>query len=123
MARITESELLEIIDVDDSVTTTSPFITAANLLVTDKLAGSGLSDALLKEIERWLAAHFIAIRDPRAASEAAQGVSVSYQGGGYGAGLMGTQYGQQAVTLDYTGTLAALGKKKVVFAVADYAVS
>jgi len=80
MARVVDAEVREIIDVDSSITSLTPFITVANLLVTDKLAGTGLSAEMLKEIERWLSAHFVAIRDPRAKSESIGGISVTYEG-------------------------------------------
>lgn len=109
MARVTGSEVQEIIDVSADVLTATPdltpYITAANLLVTDLLGSSTLSSDTLKEIERWLSAHFVAIRDPRRASEKAGSVGESYQ---YKLGLRlsVTTYGQQAILLDTTGTLA-----------------
>lgn len=109
MARVTAADIQEILDVSSDVLTATPdltpYITAANLLVTDLLGSSSLSDDTLKEIERWLAAHFVAIRDPRTASEKAGSVGESYQ---YKLGLRleVTTYGQQAIALDTTGTLA-----------------
>ena len=69
MARATEAEVKEIIETDRTDEQVTPFLKAANLLVTDVLTGLGYSDDLLKEIERWLAAHFVAIRDPRMTKE------------------------------------------------------
>lgn len=112
MARVTADEVKEIIDVDSSITNLTPFITAANLLVNAECTDSSLSDELLKEIERWLSAHFIAIRDTRSASEGAGSVRISYQ---YklGLNLNVTLYGQQCLLLDTSGALARLNKGKV----------
>jgi len=69
--------------------------------------GKGYTDTRLELIERWLSAHFIAIRDPRVASEGAEGLSQSFM---YkvGLGLQQTTYGQQAMLLDTKGGLSSL---------------
>lgn len=109
MARVVAADVQEIFDVSSDVLaatpTLAPYITAANLMVTDLLGSSSLSDDTLKEIERWLAAHFVAIRDPRINQERAGSVGQSFQ---YKLGLRleVTTYGQQAIALDTTGTLA-----------------
>lgn len=120
--RVTDAEVREIIDIDPLITNIAPFITIANLMVTDKLGASGLSAEMLKEIERWLAAHFVAMRDPRVKSESIGGITTSYQGT-TGEGLKSTLYGQQAVLMDTTGTLANLGMKKASIGVIDYTLS
>ena len=114
MARVTEAEVREIIDVDASLDLT-PFITAANLLVTKVITDSSMTDEHLKEIERWLSAHFTAIRDQRSATEQAGAggatAQISYQ---YklGLNLQVTLYGQQALLLDTSGALAGLNDNK-----------
>lgn len=63
----------------------------------------------------YLAAHFVAVRDPRARNRATGRSSVDYEGRfHFGTGLASTQYGQQAIALDLTGQLKkyADGKKK-----------
>lgn len=106
-ARVTDSEVEEIIEVDSSIGLT-PFIAIATLLVDEELADQGMSAARLKEIERWLSAHFYAVRDPRVTSESA-GVSASYEGSA-GQNLAFTRYGQQAMVLDTSGILAAMNE-------------
>lgn len=107
--RVSDAEVKEIIETDiDDVT---PFITAANLAVNDALSGEGLAAARLKEIERWLAAHLVAMRERQVASEGMLDSSVSY-GGKFGMGLEFTQYGQQVNMLDPTGKIASLSKSK-----------
>lgn len=110
--RVTEDEVHEIIDVDSEITTLIPFITAANLLVTERLGTSSLSAAQLKEIERWLAAHFVAVRDRRTSQETLGSANQSFTGK-TGYGLEFTPYGQQVLLLDSTGLLSK--KARVTF--------
>ena len=106
--RVTADEVGAIIDYDtDIITDISAFITAANLTVTAMLSSAGLSDDQLKEIERWLAAHFIAIQDPRAKSKEFGDSKEDYEGAVVGEGLKLTRYGQQVLVLDTSGTMAS----------------
>lgn len=111
MARVTEAEVREIIDVDEGISLAA-FIAAANLTITAQMTGSGLAVATLKELERWLAAHFVAIRDPRTSSESIGGASISYTVPKLGAGLDSTPYGQQVKLLDSTGILSTVGMRR-----------
>jgi hypothetical protein len=108
--RTTAALVKGIIEVDeDSIPDLDPFILTANELVTECCGSAGYTATRLELIERWLAAHFVAIRDPRLASEQA-GVSARYQHK-VGLILQVTTYGQQAMTLDTAGGLAALSKR------------
>lgn len=108
------SDIKEIIDTDLDGDALNPFINAAVALMQDRdLAGQGMGTALLTEIEKWLAAHFVAIFDPRVKSESVGGEwQASYQIGKEGAGLKATVYGQQAIMLDTSGTLASVGQER-----------
>jgi hypothetical protein len=109
--RTTAENVGKIIEVDTDVSLDlEPFITAANELVTECCSDAGYTDARLELIERWLASHFYAIRDPRVSSEAA-GVTSSYLGPSIGFNLKGTKEGQQALLLDTAGGLAALSDR------------
>jgi hypothetical protein len=122
MARTTASAVKKIIEVDTSIIAVDadldPFLETANALVTEMCTGSNgpataYLAARLELIERWLTAHFYAIRDPRAKSEKAGSVGVTYQGKvDYNLAL--TSYGQQAMMLDTNGGLARLDKGKGV---------
>lgn len=115
MARTSPTAVQEIIDTDLTDTQINAFITAANLLVTNQLASKGLGNAMLAEIERWLAAHLLATRDQRVQSESvdgAGGYSVTFQGR-TDMGLDATIYGQQVKILDTSGTLASMGLRQV----------
>jgi len=108
MARVTIAEVEEILEVDPSITTAmkNAFINVANLMVTKVVTASDMTADHKKEIERWLAAHFIAIRDVKSSSESA-GVSVSYLAS-VGMNLNQTTYGQQVLLLDTSGAFAQL---------------
>ena len=119
--RVTEADVREIYDFDTDITgaTANVFILAANILVNKVNTIGGITDTeQLKEIERWLSAHFIAIRDPQASMEKAETVSQTLQQK-VDLHFNQTRYGQQALILDTSGTLAEFqedamtgGKKK-----------
>lgn len=108
MPRTTAESVAFIIELDEDIDLTS-FILTANELVTEVCVPLGYSDTRLELIERWLSAHFYAIRDMRVSQEQAGPVSASYQ---HKVGLMlaNTMYGQQAMLLDTQGGLASLSK-------------
>lgn len=105
--RVTDTEVKKIID---TTITTTPFIRSANLVVTDRLVGQGLSTDMLKEIELWLAAHFVAIRDKQFVKRKIGDAEDTYQVGKLGEGLKATEFGQQVILLDSTGILSRAGK-------------
>jgi len=114
MARTTDSAVQEIISLK-VLTDTTPFITTANLLVTQHLGSSGLSTDLLEEIEKYLAAHLVALHpDERQLSEQKIGESSEKYVGQFGMGLDSTNFGQNVKVLDSTGYLASLGSGPVV---------
>jgi hypothetical protein len=90
-----------------------PFLDTAAVVVSEHLDGAGLSEALLTQIELWLAAHLVAVRDPRAAEKTVEDLRIRYEGrSAIGAvdasGLHTTSYGKQVMLLDPTGRLAQL---------------
>ncbi len=118
--RVTQSEVYEIIDT--TLTDIEVFINTANLLVTSWLGSTDLSDEILKEIEKYLSAHVLSLRDQRTKSVGVDVLSESYQGQ-WGMGLNGTSYGQMCIMLDTTGTLGQMtnkGKRQTSFGVIGY---
>lgn len=122
MARTTASQVQGVLQDDfglrDDGTTpdVTPYIDSANVVVTrvntcagDK--GITLSDAELELIERWLAAHLYAVSDKPLASKSSGGASGSFHGQ-TGMKLEATLYGQHAMLVDYSGCLAAIGKRQ-----------
>tara|TARA_Y100000310_G_C20273391_1_gene619112 strand:- start:45 stop:449 length:405 start_codon:yes stop_codon:yes gene_type:complete len=124
MARTNATNIKAIIEVDTTIIAADsdldPFISTANELVTEICTGTNAPDPVysatrLELIERWLAAHFYAIRDPRAKSEKAGSVGVAYRGK-TDLNLSLTHYGQQAMMIDTNGGLARLDKGKGITA-------
>lgn len=83
------------------------FLSTANALVDEVVTNEGYSDVLLQKIETWLAAHFVAIRDPRIAREKVGEATVEYHGK-TDMGLRHTPYGQQVLMLDHHGKFAEI---------------
>lgn len=111
--RVTSADVLAIFKAPTGVTNLAPFITAADLLIDQHLADEGLSDALVKEISRWLSAHYACMRYQRLSSQKIGPAADSYQTSAPGKRylLSSTDYGQQAIALDPTGKLLKLSKE------------
>ena len=107
--RATEEEVLEIMPANTSLTedTILPFVTSANVFVTDLLVGK-LTDATLKEIEKWLAAHMASVVNERLSKEAGAGGAYIKYAGEWGKELASTQFGQMVLMLDTSNTLRNL---------------
>ena len=107
--RTTAADVATLVEVDAAIDLDA-FILTSNELVTELCTDSDYTDTRLELIERWLAAHFYAVRDRQAASERAGSVGQTFM---YkvGLNLALTVYGQQAMILDTAGDLAALNKK------------
>jgi hypothetical protein len=108
MARTTVDEVEAIIEVDSAIVLT-PFIAAANALVTQCCTGldEEYTDEQLTLIETWLSAHFYSTRDRRAKEERAGTVSATYESS-VAIGFNNSQHGQTAMRLDWQGGLANL---------------
>lgn len=106
MAYCTKADVQAVISFTPTVTDFTPFIEAADLLVTSQCANQGVySTANLRTIETWLAAHFLALQTPEFLSERLG--DESYQTAfRMGLGLNLTRYGQMVKVLDYLGGLA-----------------
>lgn len=124
--RVTTAEVKEIIDIPSSIpdTTIHSFIVGANITVSAILGNDTVITASqLKEIEKWLAAHFLACSIvPQASEEEVMGeTSIKYTGK-TDKGLDATLYGQTVKVLDTTGKLAnSVGKKQAsMFAITSF---
>ena len=124
MARVTVAEVKEVIQTDLTDAQITAMIAVANLIVTNGPATStkpnpALSASELKEIERWLAAHFVCIRDPVSLREKIGDADTwtfpAAVTTAWGKGLLLTVYGSQAVAMDRSGKLANLGLMKGSF--------
>ena len=109
-ARVTAEAVKEIIrtSLSNDVILTSQ-INTANIFVDEYLESSGLSDAMLTQVELYLAAHFVALTDEGAGlTRDKLGDADQSYANVYGQGLKSTRYGQTAMALDTTGVLANL---------------
>lgn len=106
MARVTAQEVQAIIKVSDDADL-QPHIEAAMLIVDEDIVGNGLTDARLKQIELYLAAHFTALTQELGGliSDKTLNAEADFSDV-YEAGLKSTRYGQQAINFDSSGTLA-----------------
>ena len=103
----TVADVQAIFDTDLDATKLGAFLTTAQLEVDEKLAGSGMSEARLDEITKYLTAHLASFRDPRMKSEVVEGGRLSRTVQGLtGMGLKATYYGQMVLNLDTSGTFA-----------------
>lgn len=118
--RVTEAEVKAILD-NTTLTNTQvlAYIGSANTLI-NTVFGTGTT-AILGELEKWVAAHMIAItRERQAKKEEAGGAKIEYTGV-YEEGLKSTSYGQMAIFLDSTGLLAALSGKTIkIYAIPSF---
>ena len=112
MARVTAGQVKGLIDTNRSV---DQFIDVANVYVNEHLVSVISNTAILEKIELYLAAHFTALTEERGGLvESGLGIEVNERYSDiYEAGLKSTRFGQQAMMLDSTGTLANLGANKL----------
>lgn len=110
MGRTTELAVSKIISIEGTdVNVLTPFIETATNLVDRVCVPLGYDAVTLELIERWLAAHFYAIRAPRAAREKI-GQAEKESQHKVDLHLDVTTYGQQVMLLDTEGGLAKLSK-------------
>lgn len=111
MPRVSSDELRIIVETDSSIDLTS-FITTAHALtnhVVSQDVSGVLSTELVTEIEKYLAAHFYSLRDPVYRAKKTGGASATFQGED-GKRFESTHFGQNAIALDVSGTLAAMNE-------------
>lgn len=111
--RTSDALVRGIIKLPVSVTDLTPFMEAANEMVDELLAPLTNPDtgqsfhlpARLTRIETWLSAHFAAVEHRRRIQEGVGPIQATYEGK-VDLNLSVTEYGQQAMVLDTSGTLA-----------------
>jgi hypothetical protein len=110
MGRVSEAEVKTNLGLlANDTTALTDFINTANILVNEDLVGKGLSDDRLKLIELYLASHFatLAIEKGGLTRQKLGDTEEGYrQDFSSKPNLSMTRYGQQALVLDNTGTLA-----------------
>lgn len=118
-ALITVADVKGVMEVPGEVTDPQleAFISDAHIIVSEDLAGKGLSEARLAAIEKYLAAHFALQYVERGGFILSQlgdahdkYLDMNPQGQANISGFMLSRYGQQAVVLDTSGTLKKMTK-------------
>ncbi len=119
MALIAVSDVLNTIDTDLSSTIITSMITTADTMVQNGPALSTnpiLAPAELFQIELYLTCHFVNLRDPIALqAKIGDSLQRSFPESvttAWGQGLKQTVFGQMAIVLDRSGSLAKLGLMK-----------
>lgn len=110
MALVTDAEVKAI---KDTGIDTTPFITLAHLTLTTAYARAGVTVApdLLKEIERWYAAHLVSIRDPQITRQKIDDDEFAFVFPRVSDGLGATNYGQMVRVLDNDATGGVLSRR------------
>lgn len=89
----------------------SGFLQTAQLIATDQLSDKGLSSGVIDEITIYLTAHFATgglDKGGLKSKKVGEAVETYKVTGDYSLGLSSTSYGQTAMLLDTSGTLAGL---------------
>lgn len=107
----TASDVQDLLDTDLTTSEIDPFLTAAQRFVTDQLESEDIENATLTEIEKYLAAGIVTLRDPRLVSAQIDDVQESYQ-----RETGSNEYFEIAAMLDPTGKVQArfIDKKQPV---------
>lgn len=109
--RTSEAAVRAIIETDKNLSI-APFIDTATAMtdyIVSQDADSQLNNALLEEIEKYLAAHFYRHRDAQAEQKTTEKASAVFQGK-TAMYLEGSWWGQTAIALDVTGCLRGMSK-------------
>ena len=112
-ARVDVDEVKNIISTGLEDRDIRQFCTTAHVIVANNCAD--LTEDEYTQIELYLAAHFICLKDPRLIQEKTEDWDLKYQKVTSGEGLNSTEYGRTALLLDSSGGLQQIGKMQVIF--------
>lgn len=115
MATATVDEVRAIIDTNIEDDNIESYIDSASSLLSIWFSGVTASQELLTELEKWVAAHLIAMTKERQAKEEGAGGAYIRYAGVFGTGLKTTSYGQTAIEIDTTNTLRSVSGKQIKF--------
>lgn len=115
MATATVDEVRAIIDTNIEDDNIESYIDSASSLLSIWFSGVTASQELLTELEKWVAAHLIAMTKERQAKEEGAGGAYIKYAGVFGTGLKTTSYGQTAIEIDTTNTLRSVSGKQIKF--------
>lgn len=106
---VTAADVKAIYETDRDDVAVQPFLDAADALASAQLTGKGLTNATLKQVQCYLAAHFLFVTDT-GVHEAlrVEDVSERFTDNWRRPGLLDSRWGRMAVALDSSGTLAGM---------------
>ncbi len=109
-ARVTADGVKSIIETSiNDADVLAHMISTANLYVDTHLLLAGHTDAMLTEIEKYLAAHLVALTEEKGGvTRSKMGDADESYANVFESGFNSTRYGQTAVVLDSSGILAKL---------------
>ena len=108
--RVTADQVKTLIDTERDI---QSMLVTANTVVEEAYSGETISEALLTQVELYLAAHFVALTEESGSLlRDSIGESATTLANVYGQGLASTRYGQSALAIDPTGSLANFGNAK-----------
>lgn len=109
MLLVTADDVRAVYETDRDDIAIQPFLDAAVAFVDDRLKGKGLSTGILKELQRYMAAHLMFVTDAGVHdSLRVEDVSERFTRNPFQPGLLDSRWGRTAVSLDSSGTFAAL---------------
>jgi len=111
-ARVSSDQVKEVIETSLSdATVLGSMINTANIYVDTHLLNAGHAANILERIELYLAAHIVALTEERGALKGGKfGDASEFLADVFDDGFRSTRFGQMAITLDTSGTLASLGR-------------
>lgn len=110
---ITADDVQAVYETDRDDVAMQPFLATALAFTDARLAGKGLSDATMKEVQRYFCAHLLFVTDAGPHdSIRIEDVSERFTRNAFQPGLLDSRFGRTAVMLDSSGTLAALTQLK-----------
>ena len=115
MARITALDMAGMVEVASDFDW-GPAIADAATIVNSRLSSAGVSEDLLKMIEKNMAAHLVVLSVERGgltAQKKGESEDKYVTPSSSEQGLRSTRFGQMAIQLDPTGSLAAMGTSKL----------
>lgn len=115
MPLATAEDVAAVYETDRDATAIEPFIAIAGAFTDAYLVGKGLSDAVVKEVQRYLAAHFMFVTDAGMHETLSiADVRERFTKAEKYPGLFDSRWGRTAVMMDPSGTLAELARPKPV---------
>mgnify|MGYP000919659445 CR=1 FL=1 len=113
-ARVTAAEVKDVIDTELEDSEINACINTAHVMIAGRSRMlTELDDDTLAQIETWLAAHFVSVREPRVEQETVDETTVRYALP-RASSITESTYGQVAIALDTTLSLTGVTTRRAV---------